>query len=126
MQKKLIRSTIIIVDDDAQVLRSLRFLLETEGYHVLTFNSAAEILEHPDLPDDACLLVDYRMPGMNGIDLLTNLREKHPLVPALVITGYPDDSIEDRAAKLGISVIRKPHLDDGLLDGIREVIARQP
>jgi FixJ family two-component response regulator len=123
MQKKSFRSTIIIVDDDAQVLRSLCFLLETEGYQVMTFNSAGEILAYPELPADACLLVDYRMPEMNGLDLLTQLRAKHPQVPALIITGYPDDTIEPRAAKMGINVIRKPHLDDGLLQGIAEVIA---
>jgi two-component system, LuxR family, response regulator FixJ len=121
--QKLVRSTIIIVDDDSQVLRSLCFLLETEGYHVLTYSSAVELLEHPDLPENSCLVVDYRMPVMNGLDLLVHLRTKYPHVPALLITGYPDDTIEPRAGKLGIKVIRKPHLDDGLLQGIREVLA---
>lgn len=122
MQKR-IRSTIIIVDDDMQVLRSLCFLLETEGYHVLTFGSAVELLEQPDLPENVCLVVDYRMPVMNGLDLLTRVRAKYPNVPALLITGYPDETIENRAGKLGIKVVRKPHLDDGLLQGIRDVIA---
>ncbi len=121
--QKLMRSTIIIVDDDPQVLRSLCFLLETEGYYVLTFGSAVELLEQTDLPENACLVVDYRMPVMNGLDLLTRVRAKYPHVPALLITGYPDDTIEDRAASLGIKVVRKPHLDDGLLQGIREVLA---
>ncbi len=120
--QKLIQSTIIIVDDDVQVLRSLCFLLETEGYYVLTFSSAVELLEHPELPENACLVVDYRMPVMNGLDLLTRVREKYPQVPALLITGYPDETIEGRAAALGIKVVRKPHLDDGLLQGIREVL----
>ncbi len=120
--QKIIHSTIIIVDDDAQVLRSLCFLLETEGYHVLTFGSAEELLEQPELPDNVCLVVDYRMPIMNGLDLLTRVRAKHPNVPALLITGYPDETIESRAGKLGIKVVRKPHLDDGLLQGIRDLL----
>lgn len=120
---KLIRSTIIIVDDDTQVLRSLCFLLETEGYYVLTFGSAIELLECPDLPEDACFVVDYRMPVMNGLDLLTHVRAKYPQVPALLITGHPDATIEPRAAGLGIKVVRKPHLDDGLLQAIRETLA---
>jgi len=123
MTQKPIQSTIIIIDDDPQVLRSLCFLLETEGYRVLTFGSAMELLEQPELPSNACLVVDYRMPIMNGIELLKEMREKYPDVPALIITGYPDNSIEPRAAELGIGVIRKPHLDDALLHGIRELLA---
>ncbi|MGO9133181.1 MAG: response regulator transcription factor [Methylovirgula sp.] len=121
MQK--LPSTIIIVDDDIQVLRSLCFLLEAEGYFVRTFNSAAALLEEETLPDNACLVVDYRMPTMNGLDLLARVREKFPQVPALLITGYPDDTIEKRAADIGIKVVRKPHLDDALLDSIRDVFA---
>lgn len=121
--QKPVQSTIIIIDDDPQVLRSLCFLLETEGYRVLTFGSAMELLEQPELPDNACLVVDYRMPIMNGIELLREMREKYPDVPALIITGYPDNSIEPRAGELGIGVIRKPHLDDALLHGIRELLA---
>ncbi len=93
MQKHL-RSTIIIIDDDVQVLRSLCFLLETEGYQVLTFSSAMDLLDHSELPESSCLVVDYRMPVMNGIDLMKRMREKYPDVPALIITGYPDDTIE--------------------------------
>lgn len=121
--QKPVRSTIIIVDDDAQVLKSLCFLLETEGYQVQTFGSAGELLEQAELPDNACLVVDYRMPIMNGIELLKEMRQKYPDVPALIITGYPDSSIEPRAAELGIGVIRKPHLDDALLHGIRDLLA---
>lgn len=121
--QKLIRSTIIIVDDDAQVLRSLCFLLETEGYYVLTFSSSVELLQRSDLPENACLVVDYRMPVMNGLDLLTHVRAKYPHVPALLITGHPDMTIEPRAASLGIKVVRKPHLDDSLLEAIRDTLA---
>lgn len=121
-----IRSTILIVDDDAQVLRSLCFLLQTEGYHVLTFGSAAELLSEVAGFDNACLVVDYRMPDMNGLDLLVRVRDKYPQIPAVLITGHPDETIDVRAAKLGIKVIRKPHLDDGLLKGIHDALAQGP
>jgi two-component system response regulator FixJ len=121
MQK--ISTTIIIVDDDVQVLRSLCFLLEAEGYFVRTYSSSQALLEETELPEKACLLVDYRMPEMNGLDLLTRVRDKFPKVPALLITGYPDDTIEDRAAQVGIKVVRKPHLDDTLLSSIQAALA---
>lgn len=121
MQK--LPTTIVIVDDDVQVLRSLCFLLEAEGYVVKTYSSSRALLSESELPEKACLVVDYRMPDMNGLDLLTKVREKFPQVPALLITGYPDDTIETRAANVGIKVVRKPHLDDTLLRGIQEVLA---
>ncbi len=115
-------STVIVVDDDREVLRSRRFLLETEGFNVLAFGSAEELLAHAELPVKACFVVDYRMPLMNGLDLITRMREKRNKLFAILITGYPDEEIDERAAKAGIRVIRKPHLDDGLLEGIREVL----
>lgn len=115
-------STVVIVDDDPQVLRSLRFLLETEGFNVLAFGSPEDLLAHAELPADVCFVVDYRMPMMNGIDLITRMREKRGKLLAILITGYPDEEIDERAAKAGIRVIRKPHFDDSLLDGIREIL----
>lgn len=115
-------STIIIVDDDPQVLRSLRFLLETEGYSVLAFGSAEELLGQAELPTKACFVVDYRMPVMDGLELIARMRKKRGKLLAILITGYPDTTIDERAAEAGIRVIRKPHLDDGLLDGIREAL----
>jgi len=119
---KLQGSTIIIVDDDPQVLRSLRFLLETEGYNVLAFGSAEELLAEAELPVNACFVVDYRMPVMDGLELIARMRERRGKLQAILITGYPDELIDARAARAGIRVIRKPHLDDGLLDGIRTVL----
>ncbi len=121
MQK--ISTTIIIVDDDLQVLRSLCFLLETEGYFVKTYSSSQALLEETELPEKACLVIDYRMPEMNGLDLLTRVREKFPKLPALLMTGYPDNTIEGRAAQIGIKVVRKPHLDDTLLCSIQAALA---
>lgn len=116
-------TTILIVDDDVQVLRSLCFLLEAEGYVVKTYESSQALLDESRLPENACLVIDYRMPDINGLDLLTRLRERFPKVPALLITGYPDDSIETRAAHIGIKVVRKPHLDDTLLHSIQQILA---
>ena len=105
--------TVMVVDDDADVLRSLKFLLETEGFRVLTFRSAAELL-HSTVPRQAdCYVIDYKMSHMNGIDLAVRLRDHG--TPVILITGDPDTTIPARAADAGIRhVLRKPHLEGSL------------
>jgi FixJ family two-component response regulator len=114
------KPVIYVVDDDQGVLGSLRFLLETDGFEVRTFRSGPALLDAvAELPVD-CIVVDYKMPGMNGIDLASRLRERHIKAPIVMITGYPDESISERAAAVGVRhVVLKPHLEDSLMQHIR-------
>jgi FixJ family two-component response regulator len=124
-------STIIVVDDDRQVLRSLRFLFETEGFQVRTFESASGLLSDPALSSlpwqqNACLVLDYRMPGINGLDLLACLRDREISLPTVLITGDPDETIDRRAAKAGvIRVFHKPHFDVDLVEGVRQALKNE-
>ena len=72
---------IYVVDDDADVLGSLRFLLETDGFDVRTFRSAAALLNGNAAGEADCFVIDYKMPAMSGIDLANRLRSRarrHP------------------------------------------------
>jgi len=114
---------VVLVDDDLPVLGSLRFLLEAEGFEVDAFDSGAALLLQPFLPEKGCFVIDYHMPEMNGLTLLARLRDRRSLLPAILITGDPDPSIEQKAAHAGVVlVLRKPHLGDGLLEGIRKAL----
>src|SRR6266702_2536103 len=112
-----------VVDDDTDVLGSLRFLLETDGFDVRTFRSAAALL-NASVPEEAdCFVIDYKMPAMSGIDLANRLRNRHVAAPIILITGYPDENIEEKAAAVGIRhVLRKPHLEENLVSRIRDAI----
>jgi FixJ family two-component response regulator len=67
-----------------------------------------------------CIVVDYKMPGMNGIDLAQRLRDRKITTPVVMITGYPDESISSRAAAVGVRhVVLKPHLEESLVFHIR-------
>ena len=112
-----------IVDDDTDVLGSLRFLLETDGFDVRTFRSAAALLS-ASVPGEAdCFVIDYKMPAMSGIDLANRLRNRHAATPIILITGYPDENIEEKAAAVGIRhVLLKPHLEENLVSRIRNAI----
>jgi CheY-like chemotaxis protein len=78
---------IAIVDDDAAVCDSTSFLLETYDFVVLTYLRGADFLK--DDPDIACLIVDYQMPGMNGLELVTALRKRGSKVPVIMISAAP-------------------------------------
>lgn len=111
---------LIIVDDDAAVLGSLRFLLEAEGFEVHAFSNGAELLALEQLPRSDCLVTNQQMPGMSGLDLFKRLRARRVMLPTILITGYLDSALCEHAAAAGITMmLEKPVLDDTLLDGIR-------
>ena len=82
--------------------------------------AAEELLNEESLPDPGCLVVDYHMPGMNGLELVAQLRDRQVLIPAILITPAPSQNLRDRAAAAGISIVEKPLLGSRLLDSIRE------
>jgi two-component system response regulator FixJ len=118
-----VKPTICVVDDDAGVLGSLRFLLETDGFIVRTFRSGAAVLNASLSTGVDCFVIDYKMPDMNGIDLATRLRGLNITTPVVLITGYPDEHISARAMAAGVNhVLRKPLLDDSLAKRITGAI----
>ena len=115
--------TIYVVDDDADVLGSLRFLLETDGFNVRTFRNGAALLNAARSTGVDCFVIDYKMPDMNGIDLARRLRNCDMAAPIILITGYPDENIAARAVAAGVhDVLLKPLLDENLVTRIRGAI----
>ncbi|HEY0327681.1 MAG TPA: response regulator [Rhodopseudomonas sp.] len=111
---------VYVVDDDFGVLGSLRFLLETDGFEVRTFRNGAALLDAVVENHVDCIVIDYKMPTMNGIELAKKLRARRVEAPIVLITGYPDESISTRAAASGVyHVVLKPHLEDSLVSHIR-------
>jgi len=114
------KPTVYVVDDDAGVLGSLRFLLETDGFDVRTFSNGAALLNAVRSTGVDCFVIDYKMPDMNGIDLAGRLRSRDIAAPVILITGYPDENISARAKAAGVRhVLQKPLLDDSLVTRIR-------
>jgi FixJ family two-component response regulator len=117
------KPAVYVVDDDPDVLGSLRFLLETDGFDVRTFRTGAAMLRALGPASVDCFVIDYKMPDMNGVDLVSRLRNRHIAVPVILITGYPDENISARAEAAGVQhVLRKPLLDDSLLAHVRGAI----
>lgn len=116
-------AAVILVDDDPAVLSSLSFSLRIEGHCVHAYHSA-EALFDQGLPDCGCLVIDYALPGMNGLDLIDSLRAKGVTSPAILIVSSPNRSIHQRATAADVPVIEKPLLGNGLLEAIRHALDR--
>jgi two-component system response regulator FixJ len=117
------KSLIYVVDDDYDVLRSLRFLLETEGFDVRTFRSGSALLGSSTRQGADCLVVDYKMAGIDGLELAETLRGLDVSTPIVLITGYPDENIAVKASSAGVrQVLLKPNLEDSLVECVRNAI----
>jgi FixJ family two-component response regulator len=114
---------VLVVDDDPAVRSSLKFALEIEGFLVHTYSSATELLDDPDLPADACLLIDHNMPGMSGLEALATLRARHVTMPAILITGHPNPNVLARATAAHVPVVEKPFSGNALYDALRAAFA---
>ncbi len=112
--------TVVVVDDDESVRASLKLLMESAGYDVLTFQSAEDFLDFNFGKNPCCLILDIHLPGLSGFDLRKCLIESHSRIPVIFITGHDRARMEDEAMKLAaIAYIRKPFDERDLLDAIQ-------
>jgi FixJ family two-component response regulator len=116
------RPTVIVVDDDSDLRKALRYSLEIEGFEVISCANG-ETLLHLVLPKTtACLVVDQRLPGMSGIEALETLRGRHVAIPAIVITSVADARLRERLLLANAQLIEKPLLNNHLTATIRDLI----
>jgi two-component system response regulator FixJ len=114
---------IAVVDDDLAVCNSLKFSLELEGFTVRAYRSGAEFLAAENFRECNCFIIDQRMPGMSGMELIAALRERKVSTPAILVISQPNKVLSARAAEAHVPIIEKPLLNNALVDKIREVCA---
>jgi FixJ family two-component response regulator len=118
-------ATVYVVDDDPAVLRALARLLVVEGFAVVTFGSATEFLAYPVPEYPMCLMLDLRMPGLTGFDLLQRLDAAGRDIPVILMTGHANDSVLEKAvAKNVVTLLAKPFESAALVAAIQEGLAR--
>jgi FixJ family two-component response regulator len=113
---------LLVVDDDAAVLGSLKFCLEIDGFEVQLYASGEELLNDPALPLSGCLVLDYHLPDMTGLELLAKLRSEGVDLPAVLISGHPGISLRRHAAVAGVAIVEKPLLGNALTEAIRGAV----
>ena len=119
---EIAKQVILVVDDDAAVRHALGELMESAGFAVCAFSNGHDLLNEASLPAIGCLVVDYHLPEMNGLELVSALRGRGVSIPAILFTGNPTKYVRDRAAAIAVLVVEKPGL--GLLDCVREAVAK--
>lgn len=114
-----------VVDDDASFRKALARLLRGSGYKVALYRSAHDLLEELPRLDAGCILLDVRMPGLNGLDLQSRLVEMGNVFPIIFLTGHGDIPMSVQAIKAGAEdFLSKPVSREVLLDAIQRAWAR--
>jgi FixJ family two-component response regulator len=112
-----------VVDDDESVRDALSSLIRSAGYRCALFPSAQDFLDSGRLDETDCALLDVRMPGLNGLELQTKLRQSGSSIPVIFVTAQPDEQIRERALRDGaIAFFGKPFNDEALLASIRTAL----
>lgn len=114
-----------IVDDDAPMRDSVAFLLGAENIQTRTYESARALLDRLQALESGCIITDIRMPEMNGLEMVTELKRLQVPHPVIVLTGHADVSLAVQAMKAGVvDFLEKPFEDEALLRAVRATLSR--
>jgi len=117
---------ISIIDDDESIRRTTTRLIESFGFRTAAFESAEKFLTSGQLHETSCLIVDVRMPGMNGLQLQSQLAAANCRIPIIFITAYEDKESHRRAMQAGaVAFLAKPFTDEQLLKWIRSALRHE-
>lgn len=116
---------VYLVDDDEAIRRSAAFMLRSSGYAVKTFGTGVEFLDEVRELDGGCILLDVRMPEMDGLEVQQALHERGIDFPVVVMTGHGDVTVAVQAMKAGaVDFIEKPFDKDVLIEAIEDGFSR--
>ncbi len=116
-------SRVFVVDDDQSVRESIAYMLKVHDLDHMLFESPVALLERVNPSDRGCLLLDVRMPEMNGLELFDTLKEAGISMPAIFISGHGDIQIAVRAVQAGaLDFLEKPFDDEQLIEKIRNAL----
>ena len=117
--------TVFVIDDDALVRAAIHGMLKSVGLHSVTFGAPDEFLRSKRPNGPSCLVLDVRLPGVNGLDFQRELANAGVRIPIIFITGHGDIPMTVKAMKSGaVEFLAKPFRDQDLLDAIYQALDR--
>jgi FixJ family two-component response regulator len=117
--------TVFVIDDDDLVRRAIQGMLKSVGLHAETFGTPQEFLRGVRSDGPSCLVLDVRLPGVNGLDFQRELADAGVRIPIIFITGHGDIPMTVKAMKSGaVEFLTKPFRDQDLLDAIHQALDR--
>jgi FixJ family two-component response regulator len=120
MVVEMTRGLISVVDDDESIRRTTTFLIESFGFRSAAFESAENFLKSGQLHETSCLIVDVQMPGMNGLELQSELAAAGYDIPIVFVTAYENKVSRQQAMQAGaVAFLAKPFGDEQLLQTVR-------
>ena len=116
-------STVYIIDDDRMARESLQWLIESAGLPVRVYENGLKFLDHVRSSLSGCVLLDVRMPDINGMELHTKLKQRNIMLPVIIVTGHADVAMAVRAMKAGAyDIIEKPYNDALMLERVQSAL----
>ena len=116
---------ISVVDDDESIRQSLGGLMRSVGFGVKVFSSAEEFLNSGDPRNTGCLILDVRMPGMDGFELQRRLEASQYEIPVIFITAHGDEDLRQRALIAGaVDYLLKPFSEEALLNAVQAALKK--
>ncbi|MEL7482506.1 MAG: response regulator [Pseudomonadota bacterium] len=116
------KTRLVLVEDDQDVRKSITLMLRGRGFSLDVFEGGVQLLATGHLPQADCLLIDYKMPKVDGIELLKRLRGSGLKVPAILITGFYSDALKALAQRAGFSrFLEKPASADRMVEAIESL-----
>ena len=120
-------SLISVVEDDDAVRESLRRLIRSVGYAVEAFSSAEQFLNSDQFRETRCLILDVKLPGLDGLELQRQLIANRYEIPVIFITAHGDNAARVRALRNGaLEYLFKPFSEEALLDAIKMSLTARP
>lgn len=118
--------SILVVDDEHHFLTLMDFAFSKRGYHVTTARDGVEALQHVDSKTFAAAVLDIKMHPVGGIEVLAEIKKRHPATPVIMITGYPTDETRNECIKLGAGAYMTKPVDLTELDAVLNHLVSAP
>ncbi len=117
--QRAIHSRLVLIEDDENVRRSMTMMMRARGYQIDSYRSGTEFLMMRGQHGGDCLLIDYKMPRVDGLEVMRRMREQNDDTPAIMITGYYSATLRDKAISAGYAdILEKPATPNAVIDAV--------